>query len=70
MQVLMQEELNHVSGGFHIGKLGTAVFGLAVGFISGGPVGLGFAASALIGAEGIDKLVEMAQQNQLPPFHL
>ncbi len=51
---LTQEQLNEVSGGFHIGRLGTIVFGLAAGFIAGGPVGLGMAAGALIGAEGVD----------------
>jgi len=63
MQVLSEQELNQVSGGFHIAKLGTAIIGLAAGFITGGPVGLGIAASALVGVEGIDKLVDLYQQD-------
>ncbi len=59
MKVLSGNEVNQVSGGFHIGKLGTVIFGLAAGFITGGPVGLGIAASALVGAEGVDKLVDL-----------
>jgi hypothetical protein len=59
MRILNEFEVNEIAGGFHLAKLGASIFGLAVGFITGGPVGLGIAASALVGAEGVDKLVEL-----------
>lgn len=55
-KTINEESLMHIQGGLNIG---TAVFGLVTGFVMGGPVGLGVAASALVGAEGVNKLVDM-----------
>jgi hypothetical protein len=60
-------ETKAVSGGFHLSKLGTTIFGLAAGFITVGPVGLGIAASALVGAEGVDKLTELYHEPKAQP---
>lgn len=56
MQDLSNQDLQHIAGGLH---LGGAIMGLASGLIFGGPVGLGVAAAGLIGAQGIDNLVDL-----------
>lgn len=57
MLVINNEALDDVSGGkFHIGAI---VSGLVVGFVTGGPIGLGFAAGGIIMASGIDNLHDM-----------
>ncbi len=57
MLVINDESLQDVNGGkFH---LGATVSSLMVGFMAGGPIGLGFAASAVIMANGIDNLHDL-----------
>jgi len=57
MKTLNEKEINQVNGaGINIG---TAVFALIAGAVMGGPVGLGVAASAIVGAEGINNLVDL-----------
>jgi hypothetical protein len=60
MLVISQEALDGVSGGkFHIGAI---VSGLVVGFVTGGPIGLGFAAGGIIMAQGLDNLHDMYEK--------
>ena len=57
MLMIDDEALHDVSGGkFHFGAI---VSGLVVGFVTGGPIGLGFAAGGIIMASGIDNLHDM-----------
>lgn len=58
MLVINHDSLDDISGGkFHFGAI---VSGLVVGFVTGGPIGLGFAAGGIIMASGIDNLHDMA----------
>lgn len=57
MLKISQEGLHEISGGkFHFGAI---VSGLVVGFVTGGPIGLGFAAGGIIMASGIDNLHDL-----------
>lgn len=57
MLIVNQESLQEVSGGkMHIGAM---VSSLVVGFVTGGPIGLGFAASGIIMAQGINNLHDL-----------
>ena len=57
MLIVNQNELDEVSGGkFHFGAM---VSGLVVGFVTGGPIGLGFAAGGIIMASGIDNFHDL-----------
>ena len=57
MLTINQESLQEVSGGkIHIGAM---VSSLVVGFVAGGPVGLGFAGSGIIMAQGINNLHDL-----------
>ncbi|MCS5712372.1 hypothetical protein [Candidatus Berkiella aquae] len=61
MLVINDENLYDVNGGkFHIGGM---ISSLVVGFVVGGPVGLGFAASGIIMAEGINNLHDLYSSN-------
>ncbi|MCS5709879.1 class IIb bacteriocin, lactobin A/cerein 7B family [Candidatus Berkiella aquae] len=51
------EALHEVNGGkFHIGGM---ISSLVVGFVVGGPIGLGFAASGIIMTQGINNLHDL-----------
>lgn len=57
MLTINQEMLYEVSGGkMHVGAM---VSSLVVGFVTGGPIGLGFAASGIIMAQGINNLHDL-----------
>lgn len=58
MNELTLNQLEEVSGGFHI-NLGTAVFAAVAGFVTGGPVGAGIALCGVVGAQGINNLEDM-----------
>ncbi len=62
MEFTMREvsigELKQVSGGYQM-NVGTAFAALAIGAISGGPVGLGIAAAGVVAAQGVNNLNEM-----------
>jgi|GEM_PF-2989028 hypothetical protein len=53
--------LEQVSGGFHI-NLGTIAATLAVGLVTGGPAGMGIAATGLIINHGVNNLNELHNQ--------
>lgn len=57
MLEVTNNDLQQVAGGkIHIGAM---VSSLVVGFVTGGPIGLGFAAGGIIMASGIDNLHDM-----------
>lgn len=56
MKIVLVEEQQQISGGIHIGGV---IMSLATGLIMGGPVGLGVAAAGIVGAQGIDNLVNL-----------
>lgn len=57
MLIVNDENLSAVQGGkMHVGGM---ISSLVVGFVVGGPVGLGFAASGIIMAKGIDNLHDL-----------
>lgn len=58
MKELSIDEANEISGGFKI-NIGQAIAGCVFGFVTGGPVGLGYAVSVLLMAQGINNLDEM-----------
>jgi lactobin A/cerein 7B family class IIb bacteriocin len=60
MKELTIKETEEVNGGFKI-NLGTAIAGCIVGFITGGPIGLGYAIGTIIVAQGVNNLEEMYQ---------
>ncbi|MBI2792326.1 MAG: hypothetical protein HYX61_10225 [Gammaproteobacteria bacterium] len=60
MRAIHSNEMNEIHGGFHI-NLGSIVSALVVGFVTGGPVGVGIAASGLVMAQGVDNLNELLQ---------
>ncbi len=64
MRQLNIEELSEVSGGFKL-NLGQALAAICVGWFAGGPVGLGFALSGVIMAQGINNLDELYKQDPL-----
>ncbi len=57
MLVINDEGLQEISGGKI--RIGGMISSLVVGFVVGGPVGLGFAASGIIMASGIDNLHDL-----------
>ncbi|MGE3320170.1 MAG: hypothetical protein AB7I18_12830 [Candidatus Berkiella sp.] len=57
MLIVNDEALHEISGGKF--RIGTIVSGLVVGFVTGGPIGMGFAAGGLIMAQGIDNLHDL-----------
>ncbi len=60
MLTINQEMLHEVSGGkIHVGAM---LSSLVVGFVTGGPIGLGFAASGIIMAQGINNLHDLLQE--------
>ena len=59
MITLNHNELIQINGGV---SFGTAIFGLIAGALAGGPVGLGMAASALVGAQGVDRLIDLYKE--------
>ena len=68
MKSLTLEEVKEVQGG--IGNtLGTIVFSLAAGLVTGGPVGFGIAACGVVGAKGIDNLNEMYHKQVSETHH-
>lgn len=63
LKELTFDEVNEVSGGFHIHfNIGAAVGAIVLGIVTGGPVGLGYAISALIISEGVNNLNELSNQ--------
>ncbi len=57
MLTINQECLHEVSGGkMHFGAM---VSSLVVGFVAGGPIGLGFAVSGIIMTQGINNLHDL-----------
>ena len=58
MRIITKNEYDHISGGI---SLGTAVFALTIGLVTGGPAGLGIAAAGIVGARGIDNLHDMVK---------
>jgi len=56
MRELKENEIVEAAGGISIG---VAVFGLIAGFLTGGPAGLGIAAAGMVGAKGVDNLVDL-----------
>lgn len=61
MRNISTEELFEITGGFKI-NIGQALAALAIGFVTGGPAGLGIAASGLVMAQGINNLNEMHEE--------
>ncbi|MBS0290741.1 MAG: class IIb bacteriocin, lactobin A/cerein 7B family [Proteobacteria bacterium] len=56
-RILINAEIEQVSGGkFNFGSI---ISTLVVGIVTGGPVGLGIAASGLVMAQGIDNLADL-----------
>ncbi len=64
LRQLNLSESQAVSGGFHL-NLGTIITTLVVGFVSGGPVGLGIAASGIVLSEGVNNLNDLAQRKRV-----
>jgi len=63
MLVVSEESLHDISGGkFHVGAM---ISGLVVGLVTGGPIGLGFAAGGIIMAQGIDNLHDLYSDQQV-----
>jgi hypothetical protein len=62
MKELTIKEIEEVGGGFKI-NIGTARSGCIVGFVTGGPIGLGYAIGTIIIAQGINNLEEMYQND-------
>ena len=61
MIVIGDDTLQDVSGGkIHLGAI---VSGLVVGFVAGGPIGLGLAAGGIIMAQGVDNLQDLYQSS-------
>ena len=56
MNVINENECCEVNGAI---SLGSALSAIAVGFFTGGPVGVGFAVSTVIMAQGIDNLHDL-----------
>ncbi len=65
---LSREEMVQVNGGFHLTiNLGTAVASLAIGLITGGPVGIGYAACGIVMAQGINSLHNLTNHGHPEP---
>ena len=62
MRELSNDEIMDISGGkFRLRiNLGAALGTIAVGILSGGPVGLGYALGAIIIQQGVNSLQDMA----------
>lgn len=59
MRELSKMEIGIVNGSFKF-NLGTAIAAIAVGIVTGGPVGLGYALCGIVIAHGVNSLEEMA----------
>lgn len=55
---LNEMELHQVAAGFKL-NTGQAIAAMALGFVTGGPVGLGYAVSVVLIAQGVNNLDEM-----------
>lgn len=66
MYELMESEVQEVSAGkFKIRiNIGTFIGGAIVGFITGGPIGLGYALGAAIIAQSVNSLDDMYTNNE------
>jgi len=63
LKELTFEEVHKISGGFHVHfNIGAAVGAIVLDAITGGPVGIGYAVSALIISEGVNNLNELSNQ--------
>lgn len=62
MKELSSVEVSDVSGGggINLFNLGTAVSACALGFIFGGPVGLGSALCGIVMATGVNGMVDLS----------
>ncbi len=61
MLEVTNNDLHEISGGkFHVGAM---ISSLVVGFVAGGPIGMGFAAGGIIMANGIDNLHDLYQSS-------
>ncbi len=61
MREVSINELQKVSGGFHM-NIGTAFAAIAIGVVTGGPVGMGIAVAGVVAAQGVNNLDEMYQK--------
>lgn len=52
-------EITQVSGGFKLFNIGAAIAAIAVGVVTGGPVGLGIALCSITMAQGVNNLDEL-----------
>lgn len=66
MKELNNNEIMAVSGGkFKLRiNIGTFIGGAVLGFITGGPIGLGYAIGAAIVAQGVNSLDDMYRHNE------
>ena len=62
---LTTKQTKEVGAAFKM-NIGQAIGALALGFVTGGPVGLGYAASVVIIAQGVNNLEELVTT---PRFH-
>ncbi|MBS0286522.1 MAG: hypothetical protein JSR17_04450 [Proteobacteria bacterium] len=60
-KILNKSECQAVNGGIHL-NLGTVISGIVVGFVTGGPVGVGIALSGMVISEGVNNLNELRQE--------
>ncbi len=60
-RLLNTSECHAVNGGIHL-NLGTVISSIVVGFVTGGPVGVGIAVSGLVISEGVNNLNDLANQ--------
>ena len=73
MKELSTSEVSDVSGGMNLFNLGAAVSACVLGFIFGGPVGLGSALCGIAMATGVNGMVDLSTDclgtnpNEQPP---
>lgn len=60
-RLLTTSECHAVNGGIHL-NLGTVISSIVVGFVTGGPVGVGIAVSGLVISEGVNNLNDLRQE--------
>jgi hypothetical protein len=58
MRELSRIEVHNISGSFHL-NIGQALAAICIGWFAGGPIGLGFALSGVVMAQGVNNLDEM-----------
>lgn len=63
MRELSVNAVEEVNGGFKL-NTGQAVAALAIGFVTGGPAGVGIAACGIVAAQGVNNLDELVHGDQ------